>query len=154
MGGPRIRTGLSHWEKWDGRLAVGAGKTSAYWGYSERLHRTAKCLTSAGAPSAVASLRVASLPLGTQATPLLLTDALVRRLRCQADPACDRTTAAFVEFINGTWGTRALHPAKDAKSIGKAAVPRCLLPTTTPTRPTLASRFFDPTTGDRDEPTI
>ncbi|MEM8997238.1 MAG: hypothetical protein AAGF23_20815 [Acidobacteriota bacterium] len=105
-----------------------AGEAAGFWGYSERLHLTVKSLLSAGAP--ISDIRVTTIPLGSQATPLLFTDALVRRRGCGADADCERASAAFAEFINSDWAVKEVLLSGDAASVGKEAIPRYLLPAT------------------------
>ncbi|WP_437791552.1 hypothetical protein [Sorangium sp. So ce693] len=101
------------------------GSAIGYWGFSERLHRTVALMKAQGMP--VAGLRVSTIPLGTSATPLLFTDAFVRRKGCSGDPACNAAAAAWAEFITRDDVVRDLLLSRDA---GPAAVPRYLLPAT------------------------
>ncbi|WP_437708388.1 hypothetical protein WMF45_30030 [Sorangium sp. So ce448] len=101
------------------------GNAIGYWGYSERLHRTVTLMKAQGAP--VEGLRVSTIPLGTSATPLLFTDAFVRRKGCSGDPACNAAAAAWAEFITRDDVMRDLLISRDA---GPTAVPRYLLPAT------------------------
>ncbi|MEM7586263.1 MAG: hypothetical protein AAF560_22920, partial [Acidobacteriota bacterium] len=105
-----------------------AGEAAGFWGYSERLHLTLELLRKAGASAD--GLRVASIPLGSQATPLLFTDAFVRRKGCEAEAACDSASTAFVDFINGAWALEEVLLSGDAAAVGKEAIPRYLLPAT------------------------
>lgn len=105
-----------------------AGETVGFWGYSERLHLTVKSLRSAGASTS--DIHVTTIPLGTKVTPLLFTDALVRRSGCGANVSCDKASAAFIEFINSDWAVREVLLSGDAASVGKEAIPRYLLPAT------------------------
>ncbi|WP_437973199.1 hypothetical protein WMF11_30270 [Sorangium sp. So ce295] len=101
------------------------GNAIGYWGYSERLHRTVTLMKAQGAP--VEGLRVSTIPLGTSATPLLFTDAFVRRKGCSGDPACNAAASAWAEFITRDDVMRDLLISRDA---GPTAVPRYLLPAT------------------------
>jgi thiamine pyridinylase len=101
------------------------GSAIGYWGYSERLHRTVTLMKAEGAP--VEGLRVSTIPLGTSATPLLFTDAFVRRKGCSGDAVCNAAAAAWAEFITRDDVVRDLLISKDA---GPNAVPRYLLPAT------------------------
>ncbi|MEM1181313.1 MAG: hypothetical protein AAGM22_23425 [Acidobacteriota bacterium] len=121
-------------DAWDGPVeAFVAGDASGYWGYSERLHLTVKSLRenpAAASKVRITDLRIATLPLGSEATPLLFTDALVRRRGCGAEGSCRRASVAFAEFMNSDWANRQVLLSGDAASIGEAAVPRYLLPAT------------------------
>lgn len=113
-------------EKWDGPVEEFVkGSAIGYWGYSERLHRTVALMKAQGVP--VDGLRVSTIPLGTGATPLLFTDAFVRRKGCSGDPACNAAAAAWAEFITRDDVVRDLLISKDS---GPTAVPRYLLPAT------------------------
>ncbi len=116
-------------DQWDAPVErFVAGEASGFWGYSERLHLTVKSLQET--ESSITDLLVTSIPLGQQATPLLFTDAFVRRAGCMGDAACEESSSAFVGFINDSWAIEEVLLSGDAAAVGRHAVPRYLLPAT------------------------
>lgn len=112
---------------WDGPVErFVAGDASGFWGYSERLHLAVSLLSAKKLP--VDDLRVSTLALGSSATPLLFTDAFVRRAGCSEEPACNAAANAWADYITTDAVLVELLTAKDA---GEGAVPRYLLPATT-----------------------
>jgi thiamine pyridinylase len=105
-----------------------AGQASAFWGYSERLHLTVHELKKAQQP--VDDLRVNTVPLGETATPLLFTDAFVRRAGCGQDASCRQAAEAFIRYINSDEAVSELLLSRDAAAAGRVPVPRYLLPAT------------------------
>jgi thiamine pyridinylase len=103
-----------------------SGEASAFWGYSERLHLTVQELRKARLSED--DLHVNTVPLGGKATPLLFTDAFVRRAGCAQDAACDQAVEAFIRYINSEEAVAEVLLSRDAEAMGLVPVPRYLLP--------------------------
>jgi thiamine pyridinylase len=98
-------------------------KIAATIGYSERLHPILRTLKEPD------QLHVASAPLGSGSSPLLFTDALVRRKGCSGE--CEKAATAFAQYLLDPASQEWLVMASDKQQPpATAVVPRYLLPAT------------------------
>jgi thiamine pyridinylase len=98
---------------------LGLGKIAATVGYSERLHPILKSLKESS------TVYLNSAPLGNGSSPLVFTDALVKRAGCTGE--CEKAATVFAEYLMDPRTQEWILMSRDGKG---SSIPRYILPAT------------------------